>query len=123
VLVPARCGCAGGIGEAGRLVKGEATGDTIRVRLDKAGSKLVSSPSSKPEINRFVRGRRVEEVAWAEFVRTLLELIANYAALQEVGCMWWRDSWKHRGLSSKGHHYNLRITVGRFASTLTQSRM
>jgi hypothetical protein len=36
----------------------------------------VLSPSSRPEIKRFVRGRRVEAVEWAELVRTLLLLIA-----------------------------------------------
>jgi hypothetical protein len=39
---------------------------------------VVSSPPSRPEIRRLVRGRRVEAVEWAELVRTLLLLIADY---------------------------------------------
>lgn len=75
------------MGEAGRLPYGEGRGDAIRVRLEWSGSKLVSSPSSRPDIRRLPRGRKLEEEAWAELVRTLLALIANYAASQGVGHM------------------------------------
>jgi hypothetical protein len=60
---------------------------------------VVSSPSSRPEIRRFVRGRKDE--VWSELARTLLELIADYAAVQEVGCMWCDCELGDEGRSSR----------------------
>lgn len=52
---PLRCGCAGGMGDTGRLPYGDVE---------------ISSPSSRPDINRAVRGRKVE-LEWAELARKL----------------------------------------------------
>jgi len=44
-----------------------------------AGSKVASSPSSRPEISRRVRGRSEEEAAGVELVRTLLDIAGQRA--------------------------------------------
>jgi len=73
--------CEAGIGEAERLSKGDGTGEAMRLLIACAGSNVVSPPSSRPEIKRFVRGRREEEAVGVELVRTLLlAFIAGYAA-------------------------------------------
>ena len=68
------------MGEADRLSKGEGTVDATRVLLALIGSKEVSSPSSSPDMSRFVRGLKVEAVEWVELFRTLLLVMANYVA-------------------------------------------
>ena len=57
------------MGEAERLSKGEGTGELMRRGGESKACGSVSSPSERPEISRFTRGRRVElavvEVVWA----------------------------------------------------------
>lgn len=65
------------MGEAERLSKGEGAGEAMRLAAALAGSKTVSSPSSRPEIRRRVRGLRVEALELVELARTLLALIAD----------------------------------------------
>lgn len=50
----------------------------------------MSSPSSRPDISRLVRGLSVEAEEWAELLRTLLllALIAGHIELQRSGCGW-----------------------------------
>jgi len=61
----------------------------MRVLGASPGLKVISSPSSSPEINRLARGRRDEEVAGVELVRTLW-FIAGYAAAGGRGMHVWK---------------------------------
>lgn len=65
------------MGEAERLSKGEGAGEAMRVVGALTGSKLVSSPSSRPEIRRLVLGLRVDALEWVELARTLLALMSD----------------------------------------------
>lgn len=96
-LDPLRCGCGAGIGEADLLSKGEGKGEAIRFGGFRSSSKAVSSPSLRPEIRRFARGRRLAEelaAAGVELDWTLLTFIAGRAAVVERD----RDAWKSRYL-------------------------
>lgn len=90
--------------EADRLSKGEGKGDATRVLLALMGSKAVSSPSSSPDMRRFVRGLRVEAVEWVELFRTLLLVMADYVAA--APCRWDAlDAWilRHDLTQSRQH--------------------
>jgi len=74
---PARCecladatleGCLLGIGDAERDPRGVGIGETMRLADAVAGSKVVSSPSSSPDMRRAALGRS-KEVAGVEVVR------------------------------------------------------
>lgn len=65
------------MGEAERLSKGEGRGEAMRLLAALMGSKVVSSPSSKPDINRLVLGLRVDALEWVELARTLLALMTD----------------------------------------------
>ena len=76
-LLPAKCvcladadleGCLLGIGDAERDPRGVGIGEMMRLVEAVAGSKVISSPSSKPEIRRAALGRK-EEFAGVELVR------------------------------------------------------
>lgn len=77
------------MGETGRLPYGDGAREALRAEL--AVPRLyaddsVSSSPSNPEIRRLVRGRRVEAVALAELIRTLLVDIAVSAVCSAWAC-------------------------------------
>lgn len=92
--------CEAGMGETARLPNGDGTGEAMRLNGAFAGSRLASSPSSSPEIRRGARGRREEEAAGVELVRTLLAFIAGQAAASRgmhVECRGLRECSARRG--------------------------
>ena len=76
------------MGEAARLSNGESKGKAIRDVAVLVESRVASSPSSRPEIRRLLRGRSKEEAAGVELVRTLLDIAGQAGAYEwmHVGC-------------------------------------
>jgi len=57
-----------GIGEGSRESKGEGTGEAWRA----IGFRIAGASSSRPEMSRGARGRRVDDCAVVELVRELI---------------------------------------------------